>query len=122
MSGENTKAVVDADFADGESSAVRGDTSRGASPLLPLPWFFHLVCDAFLDEPAAGEVRAANNELVAEYLWQPDAEYVVRAANNYADMLAALKHAVDIAENKRSGTWDDLLQYRAAIQRAEGKA
>ena len=32
----------------------------------------------------------------------------------------ALTHAVEIAEARRNGTWDDLLQYRALIAQAEG--
>lgn len=36
------------------------------------------------------------------------------------ELLDALTHAVEIAEAKRSGTWDDLLQYRAAIARVKG--
>lgn len=34
-------------------------------------------------------------------------------------LLTALKHAVGIAEDKISGTWDDLLQYRKLIAEAE---
>ena len=36
------------------------------------------------------------------------------------ELLEALKHAVEIAENKRPGTWDDLLPYRVLIAKAEG--
>ena len=34
-----------------------------------------------------------------------------------AELLEALNHAVEIAEARRPGVWDDLLQYRAAIKK-----
>ena len=44
----------------------------------------------------------------------------LEAAN--AELLAALNHAVEIAEARRPGVWDDLLQYRAAIKKHGGAA
>lgn len=35
------------------------------------------------------------------------------------ELLAALTHAVEIAEAKRDGTWDDVMAYRALIAKAE---
>jgi hypothetical protein len=43
----------------------------------------------------------------------------LRAVNK--ELVKALDHAVSIAEGKFSGNWDDLLQYRALIAKAEGK-
>ena len=38
------------------------------------------------------------------------------------ELLEALKHAVEIAEGKIEGeSWDDLLRYRALIDKAEGR-
>ena len=39
-----------------------------------------------------------------------------------AELLEALNHAVEIAEARRPGVWDDLLQYRAAIKKHGGAA
>ena len=44
----------------------------------------------------------------------------LEAAN--AELLEALNHAVEIAEARRPGVWDDLLQYRAAIKKHGGVA
>ena len=44
----------------------------------------------------------------------------LEAAN--AELLEALNHAVEIAEARRPGVWDDLLQYRAAIKKHGGAA
>lgn len=44
----------------------------------------------------------------------------LEAAN--AELLEALTHAVEIAEARIPGAWDDLLQYRAAIAKHGGAA
>ena len=43
----------------------------------------------------------------------------VAPAQPVNELVEALEHAVEIAEGKRDGTWDDLLQYRATIAHAK---
>lgn len=52
--------------------------------------------------------------------WGQDAAAELRRLHALnAELLAALTHAVEIAENKQPGNWDDVMQYRAIITKAE---
>jgi len=48
----------------------------------------------------------------------PDARLIAAAP----EILEALEHAVDIAEGRQLGEWDDLLPYRALIRKVTGEA
>jgi hypothetical protein len=51
--------------------------------------------------------------------WVAFYAHPVAPAQPVNELVEALEHAVEIAEGKRDGTWDDLLQYRATIAHAK---
>jgi hypothetical protein len=79
------------------------------TPLLPLPEAYDI------DDQ---ERRFWHEQILAR-----DAQWQAYAAQARADLEAenqrlreALTHAVEIAEGKRPGAWDDLLQYRSILK------
>ncbi len=80
---------------------------------------------AFDTEPTAADARRlvacwnACDGIDTKYLEGDDSlpHYARRLMAQRDELLAALIHAVEIAEDKRPGTWDDLLQYRAIINK-----
>lgn len=42
-------------------------------------------------------------------------------ADERDELLAAITHAVEIAEDRRGGNWDDVMQYRELINKVNGK-
>ena len=67
------------------------------------------------------EILPSGSTFDAEELNEAAAELRRLEAAN-AELLEALNHAVEIAEARRPGVWDDLLQYRAAIKKHGGAA
>lgn len=110
---------------------MSSQTSERVAAHRPLPWT--------LDKgKRISELWDADGSHVAEGLWLADAEFVIRACNNYYDLLAALKALLadidsgllvrDITRDGEPGWAMHMLHFvqrmqaaQAAIAKAEGR-
>lgn len=87
-------------------------------PVWPTKEMRQAVCDC-IDDDHQEQIVKDYRAMLAAAPASP-ARPLTPAQEAAPELLEALKHAVEIAENKRPGTWDDLLPYRVLIAKAEG--